>query len=133
MDTTTSRQRISSLPVPPPPPPLPEHRTTPSADTAPGWLPVVATVVAQVAWLVVVFVAWVVAIVVIASSSDVVGTGPDHVDTWFALASVAAAGLAPVPTVAYVLSRRRSPMAAVGPVGAGVSPSREGHAPTMEP
>lgn len=101
MDATTTTQRTSGLPLPPPRPPIPGTRTDPAQPNGPGWVPVAATVVAQIVWLVAVFYAWVVAIVIIGF-----GTGADSVEAWMVLSSVGALALAPVPTVAFVLSRR---------------------------
>lgn len=76
------------------------------ADDGPGWVPVAATVAAQLVWLVLVVYAWVIAVAIIAFGGGAAHAGSDSVGPWIVITSAAALALAPVPTVAYVLSRR---------------------------
>ena len=85
---------------------MPGTRTDIAVDSGPGWLPVAATAVAQIVWLVAVFYAWVIAIVVIGYSGGLFGTGADSVEGRMLLSTIGAFALAPLPTVAFVLSQR---------------------------
>ena len=107
---TVAPQPVSSLPAPPPRPPLPEHRTDgPGADPGPGWLAVGITVVAQIVWLGVAVSAWLIALVVAAwsGSEGLIGAGgADDAGRWMVLVTLAAMAAAPIPTVAFIATRR---------------------------
>ncbi len=109
MDATTTPSR-SSLPAPPPRPPRPEDRTDLGAPTTgPGWWAVGAVVIGQILWLGVLLYAWVIGILVLAwtGGEGLLGAGGEDAGRWMALATVAALTAAPIPTVAFIASRRR--------------------------